>query len=528
MFKALLKARLQALLSSFYKGKTGGISPVKKALIGLLLVYVAGVFLFIFGSLFFSLALPLANAGLGWLYFALAAIMAAALMFVGSVFMTMTQLYDAKDNELLLSMPIPPSYILGSRMLLLLIVNLMYELLIILPAGVIWCIFGKPSFAGAVCFLFVFAALPFLSFALSAAVGWVIAKIALRVRNKSIVSLVLFVVFMAVYFTLVGRVNVYIAELVENSAAIAEGLSAAIPVYWLGASISDGNFLYLIPTLLICLLPFALVMYLLSTSFISMITDRRGIGKIRYRGGEMKVSSPDSALLRKELKHLFSSSPYLLNSGTGSLFTLAGAVVLAVKHQTVSDYLALIPGFESILPALFCLALCYISSMVLVSAPSISIEGKNLWITRSMPVDSFSILRAKLLLHLVIALPPCLIAELVIIIFFGGDPLSVAGLLLLPLLFNLFIGLLGLLTNLHFPKFDWINETVAVKQTASVAICIFGSWGVLIAAAVPYIWLQNVLGAGAYMIILSALFAAVCAFMYYRLRTYGVRRLEEI
>ena len=33
--------------------------------------------------------------------------------------MTQAQMYDAKDNELLLSMPVPPSYILGSRIVAL-------------------------------------------------------------------------------------------------------------------------------------------------------------------------------------------------------------------------------------------------------------------------------------------------------------------------------------------------------------------------------------------------------------------------
>ena len=36
------------------------------------------------------------------------AMMALTLSFVGSVFATQNQLYDANDNEFLLSMPIPP------------------------------------------------------------------------------------------------------------------------------------------------------------------------------------------------------------------------------------------------------------------------------------------------------------------------------------------------------------------------------------------------------------------------------------
>ena len=46
-------------------------------------------------------------AGMGWLYFALMALLAMLLGAFGSVFNTYSGLYLSKDNDLLLSMPIP-------------------------------------------------------------------------------------------------------------------------------------------------------------------------------------------------------------------------------------------------------------------------------------------------------------------------------------------------------------------------------------------------------------------------------------
>lgn len=92
-----------------------------------------------FGSMFSSICMPLHELGLGWLYFAIAGLMAFMLTFIGNVFATQTQLFDAKDNELLLSMPIAPKFILGSRMLLLLALDLGYVLLVMGPAGVVYC-----------------------------------------------------------------------------------------------------------------------------------------------------------------------------------------------------------------------------------------------------------------------------------------------------------------------------------------------------------------------------------------------------
>jgi ABC-2 type transport system permease protein len=63
-----------------------------------------------FASLFYSIGKLFGGTELEWFYFALAGIISFALSFVGSVFATQTQIYDARDNELLLSMPVPVKY----------------------------------------------------------------------------------------------------------------------------------------------------------------------------------------------------------------------------------------------------------------------------------------------------------------------------------------------------------------------------------------------------------------------------------
>lgn len=76
----------------------------------------------------------LCEMGLTWLYFAMAGTVALALSMLGSVFMTQAQLYDAKDNERLLSMPIPPKYILLTRIAMLFTTTAGYTLAVLLPA----------------------------------------------------------------------------------------------------------------------------------------------------------------------------------------------------------------------------------------------------------------------------------------------------------------------------------------------------------------------------------------------------------
>ena len=61
---------------------------------------------------------------------------------MGSVFTAQTQLYNARDNEMLLAMPIPSAAILGSRMIMLLLLNYFYEAIVAIPAIAVWIAAG--------------------------------------------------------------------------------------------------------------------------------------------------------------------------------------------------------------------------------------------------------------------------------------------------------------------------------------------------------------------------------------------------
>ena len=82
MFKALVKTRLAALWASFYargRNAKGGKKPSKIGGIGIaiLLIYAAIVFAGMFSAMFFGIAELYHALGIGWLYFALAGILAA-------------------------------------------------------------------------------------------------------------------------------------------------------------------------------------------------------------------------------------------------------------------------------------------------------------------------------------------------------------------------------------------------------------------------------------------------------------------
>ena len=53
-------------------------------------------------------------------------------------------------------------------------------------------------------------------------------------------------------------------------------------------------------------------------------------------------------------------------------------------------------------------ALCMLASMNDMAAPSVSLEGKSLWLLQSLPVTPWQVLRAKLRLQLLLTAIPVL------------------------------------------------------------------------------------------------------------------------
>ena len=94
MYKALLKVKLASMLNWLTGGTKRGKKDGKGKMIlyALLMVYVAGIFCWIFGMVFHTLAEPLYTARLAWLYFLMVLIMSFALMVVFSVFTAKSQL----------------------------------------------------------------------------------------------------------------------------------------------------------------------------------------------------------------------------------------------------------------------------------------------------------------------------------------------------------------------------------------------------------------------------------------------------
>lgn len=202
MLKALLKKQFLELTTWFYQDKKTGKKRSKVAMAGFIILYavICACCCMIFFVVGGSLCGPLLAVDMGWLYMAIMGLIAMALGVFGSVFNTYAGLYRSKDNELLLSLPVPSSAILAVRLFGVWFWGLVYEALVFLPAMILFWINGRGTVQNVILDLILMLVISIFVLALSCILGWLIAKITAKMKSKSFFTVVLSLLFMGGYY----------------------------------------------------------------------------------------------------------------------------------------------------------------------------------------------------------------------------------------------------------------------------------------------------------------------------------------
>ena len=341
MLKTLVKKQLMEIFRSyFYNAKTNK----KRSTAGIIAYILLFAALMIglggmFTGLSVSLCAPLTQAGMGWLYFALMSLLAIFLGAFGSVFNTYSGLYFAKDNDLLLSLPILVRTLMASRLLTVYLMGLMYSAVVILPAVIVYWVTVSTAPMALLGGVLLTALISIFVLTLSCALGWVVAKVSRKLKHKSFITVIVSLAGLAIYYFFVFKAQTAIEQLVANAAVYGEKIKgAAHPLYVFGLT-GTGDVTAMLLSAAVILALFALTWTLLSRSFLQITTASGASGKAVYREKAVKRRSIDGALFGKELARFTASPNYMLNSGLGILLLPISGILLLWKGGTVVSLL---------------------------------------------------------------------------------------------------------------------------------------------------------------------------------------------
>ncbi len=508
-FLALLRLNFFSMLAAMRMGRK------KRAFSGMgALALVAGLSLYISGLYSFLLAEQLSAVGALPLLITLMALVSVVIGFLFSLFAAQGVIFGAKDNDLMLSLPVSPFQLLLARTLALYLENLISTIFILLPAGVIYLWYGGSGGFGILPVLLVCALfLNLLPTLLSLIVGFLLAWLSSHLPRKTLATSLFQLALLALL--LIG--SFWLSNAINHVGAAAVGISHffqgwGLPFLLLTRAVCQGNLLHLFGLIGLCLLPFLGIVWLFAWKYASILTRLTAHhARSDYRLGKLSSASQGRALLRKEARRWFGTPIYIFNTGVGLILLPIAGIAALINRDSIQRVLAA-AEFLPVTP-LLALGICFCLSTVSITGSSISLEGKQLWLLQCAPIPVQTLFIIKAAFQLLVCLPSLLIGWALLSLSFSLSGTESLLLLLSSLLFALANAPFGLWINLRFPKLDAVSDAAVVKQSAAALLSTLLPMGLLVGLFVLWFVLWSFLQTLGLMLLYSLILAlwTLCA-----------------
>lgn len=532
MLKTLVKKQIEEIFRNyFYDQKKNKMRPKSAIILYFVMFFILifGILGFIFGSLAVSVCNVMHALDLDWFYFLLFTGLSIFLGAFGSIFNTFSVLYLAKDNDHLLSMPIPEKYIVGSRLISVYLLGTMYAASVMLPALIIYWVSTPFSIVKIICDIILFLCITGIVLVISCLLGWCVAKISLKLKNKTFVRVAVALLLVGAYYFFYFRLSSAAADFLVKAELIGSKIKGNAFILYKIGQIGEGNVIATLIFLAATLAIIAVTWFVLNKTFISIATESGSISKTKNRKIKSSKKSVFGALLSKEFARFTGSAAYMLNCGLGLLMIPIVGVVLIVKGPEIADSFSKLfvelPGGALLV---LCTVLFSLASMIDVAAPSVSLEGKTLWVIKSLPIDLKTVFRAKISMHFILAVIPMLFTAICGICVFDAGILEKALVIILTILFALFSAVFSMFLGIKMPYMVWTNEIYPIKQSGAVFVALFGSWGITLAFALCFFLFAYRIGVALYLGIWALIVAVAILLLYRYVMTSGVKTLTEL
>lgn len=404
-------------------------------------------------------------------------------------------IFQMNNYEILVSLPVSRVAIVLSRFATMYISNLIMSFLIMIPAIFLYGIFETPTFTFYIFSVIGTLLLPLLPMTIATAIGAGITAISSRMKHKSLVSAALTIVFaVGVIFisSFSGNIENFNDEAMKNLASVISIQIGRIypPAIWFSEAVVNANIGYFLLLFVTSVGIFSVTIFILQRYFSAICSAlNASTAKNNYTMQALKTSSPVKAMFKRELKRYFSSGVYVSNTLIGYiLMVVAAAAILVMGPGKLESVMELPNVVEKALP----IVLGAIGIIMPTTSCSISMEGKQWWIAKTLPVRSKDIFDSKILVNLAIAIPCYVIAVILSIIAIKPTFIGGVWIVLIPAAYILFSSVTGITINLALPVMKWENETRVVKQSSSTFVAMLVGFASVVPPAIALFALNNV------------------------------------
>jgi len=416
--------------------------------------------------------------GYVWILLALGMLVIDAIIFGLGLYTFNSLLFESNDTDQLFAYPISKFSVVAGKVMGLVVENWMLSFVVWLPMVAVYSYYAHPGVLFYLFAIVVWLIAPGIPMAVLGLISYVVGVASSGPRMRKVLQIVLTVGAVAgLAFGVRGAINHSIQTAKLNGDAFAQLRQMYPPIGDAATALAKGDWGAMGLAVLWNVVPFLVLCALIATSYTwirSRITTTARVttGRVTYAR-----TSTARALYGKELGRLLGSSMYLLQSVVGAAMVILFAFLFSIKTgKNAQGMQALLAQLHISITPIMLIFFLFCLSIANTTAPSISLEGKNLWIVQSLPVDAAQVLRAKLLVQLTIITPLAIIGCFISIFTVHVGGLGFVQLVVPCVLFTLVSACVGLIANLYYHRFDFYNDMQVAKNSASVLM----TYGVMI------------------------------------------------
>lgn len=446
-------------------------------------------------------------------------------------------LFNCKDDNLLLSLPIKKSTVLFIRILKFYLFELLYNSLFILPAMVVYVQYVNVTWTFYLVSFFTILLLPIVPIVISCIIGGIISYSSSKFKLKNIAQIAITMVFLLAVFLVSFNLQTIIGNLAQNATSINDIITNLY--YPAGAYIkliTDFNIIDFAIYFLVHVGIFAITVFALSKIYYKINSKVKNV-KTSSNNSNYRIitNSPIKALIKKELNRFATSPVFVINAAFGLVLFVVGCIFMCIKFDSIAALISeqgirIIPEqLRTYIPAILFGFICVSSLMSSITSSMISLEGKTFNILKSMPAKPSTIINSKILTAVLIMIPVILVGDFIVFIKFGFNILEIIMILLASIILPLVSETIGILVNIKYPKMDAENDTEVVKQSISSMIAVFTG---MILTGVTIFGIVRAIMAGMTVNIIIALGILVYSVIYAVLLLYlnkkGIKEFNKI
>ena len=448
-------------------------------------VFIATYIMFMIWSGANSFLEKLAPMNLGYLLLAMATMGISLITLLEGIYKSGPLLFNCKDDQLLLSLPIKRRTVVFIRILKLYVFELLYNSMFLLPVMIAYIRWGDvgPTYY-LTCFVMLLM-LPIIPIVISCIIGAITSGISSKFKYKNVVEIVISMIALIGVFYFSFKVEDIFNYLLANAESINDFIvKRYYPAGVFSKLVVDFNIKDLLIFISVNIAVMVATIFVLGKFYFRINSKLKSVNTSKVHSKvkplNFKAKSQTNSLIRKELNIFFKTPVFIVNAGFSLVLFLVLAVLFAIRFDSVATILIneeTGPGiakdliYNNLSVVIFAL-ISFGTFMTSITSSIISLEGRNISILKSLPIKTKTILMSKVKAALLITTPAMLVGDLILFIRFRTNIFEALFLVVLSILMPLISHFVGIIINLKYPKLEWESPAEAVKQSTSSFVAV--------------------------------------------------------